>query len=516
MGAGRNGVMSGRRFFLLLVLYLFCHLLLRVLATGNAELDEAEQVVWGQHLSLGYGAELPLYTWLQAILFHLFGVNIFAVAILRSLLLFLLYLFTYLSALEISENKRCALTAAASLLLIPLISWEAQRILTHMLLATVLASASIFFFLRLLKTGKVQYYVFFGASAGLGMLAKYNFGIFFAALIIAACANPAMRKSLFNRRIFVAVAAFMLITALPFSWIMSHPQIAMAKAGKLHSGTGILGGYLAGFGDLLKGVAGFHLFLVPVILSIFIKAPLIEKGTPQSRELRNLLGRTVLTAIGICVIMILFFHVTHFKSRWLLPLLYPVPIYLVSLMQEKLGPSQLRRLLACSGVAAFAMLTALPARTLLARYTGTYSRMNDPYDLFAGELRKAGFTGGVIFAESNFVGGNLKLRFPESEVIVPGFHMLRFPRAVPRLLVWEATGKEDVPERLAPIAGSFPAACAGEVRYLEAPVLYLPERKVRLGFVIVSPASASLIPPWGKWAATDMAPQQSATRFLQP
>src|SRR5512137_939810 len=135
MGAERNEPVSGRRFFLFLILYLACHLLLRVLVTGNAELDEAEQVVWGQQFALGYGAELPLYTWLQAIFFSLFGTNIFAVSLLRSLLLFVLYLFTYLNALEITESRRCAIAAAASLVLIPLISWEAQRILITMLLA---------------------------------------------------------------------------------------------------------------------------------------------------------------------------------------------------------------------------------------------------------------------------------------------------------------------------------------------------------------------------------------------
>jgi 4-amino-4-deoxy-L-arabinose transferase-like glycosyltransferase len=517
MGSGGKKELSGRGFFLLLALYLACHLMLRVLATGNAELDEAEQIVWGQHLSLGYGAELPLYTWLQAIFFHLLGINIFAVALLRSLLLFLLYLFTYLGALEATENKSCALAAAASLLLIPLISWEAQRILTHMLLASALAAASIFFFLRLLKTGKVHYYISFGLFAGLGMLTKYNFGIFLTALTIAACANPVMRNSLTNRRILAAIMAFILITYFPFSWIMGHPQIAMAKAGKLHSAAaaGLLDGYLAGFGDLLKGVAGFHLFLVPVILSIFIKAPFIRESAARSRELHNLLGRTVLTAIGICVIMILFFHVTHLKSRWLLPLLLPVPIYIISLVQAKLGPRQLRMLLACSGVAALIVLTALPARVFLARHTGTYSRMNIPYDLFAGELRKSGFTGGVIVAESNLLGGNLKLRFPESEVVVPLLEKPRFPGTVPLLLVWDATGKEGAPERLAAIAESLSAASAREVRYKEAPALYMPERKERLGFIILFPASPSRMTAWERAAAMGIAPQPSATRFLQ-
>ena len=64
MGTEGNGEIGGCRFFLLLLLYLACHLLIRVLVTGNAELDEAGQVVWGKHLSLGYGAGLSLNTYL--------------------------------------------------------------------------------------------------------------------------------------------------------------------------------------------------------------------------------------------------------------------------------------------------------------------------------------------------------------------------------------------------------------------------------------------------------------------
>jgi 4-amino-4-deoxy-L-arabinose transferase-like glycosyltransferase len=516
MGAERNEPVSVRRFFLFLILYLACHLVLRVLVTGNAELDEAEQVVWGQQFALGYGAELPLYTWLQAIFFSLFGTNIFAVSLLRSLLLFVLYLFTYLNALEITESRRCAIAAAASLLLIPLISWEAQRILITMLLATVVTSVTLFLFLRILRTGLLRYYLLLGLAAGLGMLTKYNFGIFIFSLLLSALSIHKFRSRLASGKILATLAVFLLVTAAPFSWILSHSAAAMAKAGKLHpaADVSLFRGYLEGFGDLVKGVAGFHLFLVPVILSIFYKAPMVEDISPQNKELRNLLGRAVLIAIGICAILVLFFHVTHLKSRWLLPLLYPVPIYLISLLQDKLGLRQFRRVLVCSGVTAGFILLALPGRILLARHVGSYSRMNAPYDLLAVDLRKSGFIGGVIAAESDLVGGNLKLRFPESRVVVPGFEKVPASNTVPVLLVWDATGREGVPERLSSLVASLSLEGRVEVRYTEAPALYMPERKVRLGFILVLPRSSSQILSGEKRAAFHQMPQINAARFL--
>jgi 4-amino-4-deoxy-L-arabinose transferase-like glycosyltransferase len=493
MGIEREVSPSGRRFFLLLLLYLACHLLFRVVITGNAELDEAEQLVWGQSFALGYGAELPLYTWLQATFFSLFGTNIFAVALLRSTLLFLVYLFTYFNALEITGNRSCAVAAAASLLLIPLISWEAQRILITMLLATALTSISLFLFLRVMRTGLSRYYILLGLAAGFGMLTKYNFGIFAVSLLLSAVSVRALRSRLINMRMLATAAFFLMVTVAPFAWILSHPAAAMAKAGRLHpvADVGLLHGYLAGFGDLLKGIAGFHLFLVPVIFLIFLKAPIIADEYPRDDDLSKLLKRAVLIALSVCVILILFCHVTHLKARWLLPLLYPVPIYLVSKMQSRLGTQQLRRLLACSAVAAFIILVAMPGRIVFARQFGTFSRMNTPYDQLAMGLKRGGFTKGIIIAESNLLGGNLKLRFPENRVVVPGIEKLQLPGNVPVLLAWDATEKYGVPERLAPLAASLPSSDVSVPRYMEVPALHMPERRVRLGFILLLPDRAS-------------------------
>lgn len=488
---GKEAV-NGRAFFLFLALYLILHVAIRVVVSGNAELDEAEQIVWGAQFRLGYGAELPLYTWLQAIFFHLFGTNIVAVSLLRSLLLFLVYLFTFLNAREITGSERCGVAAAASLFLIPLISWESQRILTHMVLAVALEAISIFLFVRLLRTGKIRYFLLFGLSTGLGMLAKYNFGIFLAALIIASCSIPELRGSLVNRRWMATVLIFLLVTLPPFYWIATHPDAAMAKAGRLHpdQGLGLLSGYLAGFGELAKAVAGFHLLLVPILLATLARAPKAQDFTRQDRAINSLIVRTILIGLGICALMVLFFHVTHFKSRWLLPVLFPVPLYLIAVFQERLGVRQLGKLVLCTGVVAIAVLVAMPGRIVLASYTGSLGRMNYPYDSLAKELRKGGFSSGTIVADSYQLGGNLRLRFPESRIVVPAQGSVATADTGPFLLVWDATGFNGVPEWTISYSGSSDLIGDGEVRYMEAPSLYAPGHKARLGIIFVPPQRA--------------------------
>lgn len=41
------------------------HVLVRVAISPALKWDEAEQMLWSQQLALGYGAQPPLYTWLQ-------------------------------------------------------------------------------------------------------------------------------------------------------------------------------------------------------------------------------------------------------------------------------------------------------------------------------------------------------------------------------------------------------------------------------------------------------------------
>jgi hypothetical protein len=343
----------------------------------------------------------------------------------------------------------------------------------------------------MLRTGLLRYYLLFGLAAGLGMLTKYNFAIFLVALLLSAISLRTYHNRLADWKVLATAAAFFLVTAAPFSWILSNSGAAMAKTGKLHRGedAGLLRGCLAGLGTLTKAVAAFHAFLVPVYLLNFAWSPRSEDVAGQDRDRRKLVGRTVLFAISICIVMVLFFRVTFFKARWLLPLLYPVPIYLVAVVQERLGHRPFRRLLVCSAVVAGIIMLALPGRIVFARYTGSYSRMNYPYDQLAGQLRSAGFRDGIIVAENHQLGGNLKLRFPGSRVVVAGFGPL--PAAVDRqlLIVWDAAGSEGVPPLLSPLVASLPAGASGNIRQAEAPARYVPQKRERLAYIISGPGS---------------------------
>ncbi len=139
------------KFLILLGCYFSLHILLRVLISDSLDYDEAEQALLGQWLLAGYTEQPPLYTWIQHALFALFGKNVFAVSLLKNSLLFLTYVFVFLTSREILKDTRTAILATCSLLLIPQIGWESQRDMTHTTLVVCAAAASLWQALRLVK-----------------------------------------------------------------------------------------------------------------------------------------------------------------------------------------------------------------------------------------------------------------------------------------------------------------------------------------------------------------------------
>jgi len=135
------------KFLFLLIGYFSLHILLRVLISDSLDYDEAEQALLGQWLLPGYTEQPPLYTWIQYFLFKVFGKNVFAISLLKNALLFLTYLFVYLSAARLLKDTRAAILTASSLLLIPQIAWESQRDMTLVVLVSWQRS-TLFSFLR--------------------------------------------------------------------------------------------------------------------------------------------------------------------------------------------------------------------------------------------------------------------------------------------------------------------------------------------------------------------------------
>lgn len=498
-GPGESGVGSapdswangGVIFLAVLGVYFGLQVLMRTLLSTSLQSDEAEMVVLTQDWRWGYGSQPPLYNWLQKGLFAALGLNVLALSLFKNFLLWSIYLFVYLAAREIFGRVRPAVLAAAALLLLPQIAWESQRDQTHLVLATACAAATLFVFLRLLKTGRRSHFLVFGALAGVGLLSKYNFLLLPAALVASAMTFGATRAVVLRPRALLAGLAFVLITAPHVWWLLHHGDLALAESYKFKILPGHEGGaYVQGL--LRFGGAVLAFLAVPAVLYGSLcrgPRPIHPRGTVGDAEgaVLKLLERSLVLGVFTALLLVLGFRVTHVRDRWLQPLLFALPIVLVGRMRapsERVGG---RLLLTLAGLAATFVSLALSGTVLTANLLHRPHNLNIPYRALAAELRGAGFQQGSLIADSAFLGGNLKMQFQSSRVIVPDIPFDEPLPKGPRLMVWSANSGQDAPPGFLEFAARLCHLAPAELprQYREVPSDNGPKRSERLGFVWV-------------------------------
>jgi 4-amino-4-deoxy-L-arabinose transferase-like glycosyltransferase len=409
--------------------YCLGHVAIRLLAPGSVEHDEAEQLVLGQVLALGYGIQPPLYTWIQHAVFQTVGVGVFALALVKQGLLFATYLFCFLAARHMLEDARLAALAALSLWLIPQIGWEAQRDLSHSVLATALAAALVCVVVRLAEGPRTGLYVVAGLLIALGVLSKYSFGVFAAALLIAAASLEEFRSVLLHARLGLSLAVAAVVVAPHLVWVAGDPRVVTVDmAAKLRLlDTWSVGAATRGLWELAWSVTRF---VGPLVVVAAVLAPGAlrrprDRGGPRYRLLleRLLLVELALLAVGGAGL-----GLVEFKTRWLQPLLWVVALPL-ALRIRGTRPS-LRRLRAFAVIVAAVGILWLMAQlgaVWIGPWVGRYSRLHLPMRELAGQLRAAGFQRGTIVAGDRVLAGSLRLGFPDSRVLTPELPYLILP-----------------------------------------------------------------------------------------
>jgi 4-amino-4-deoxy-L-arabinose transferase-like glycosyltransferase len=247
-----------RRFLFLLALYLVPHAIIRLLLWNSLEYDEAEQLLFAQSLALGYSPQPPLYTWLLWPLVRLFGANVFALTLLKVGVLAGVYLLLYRLAARLLKDGRLACLAAFSPLVTQVFAWEAIRMMTHTALVCLLCLASLHTLLRLRERSRTGDFVLLGVWAGLGLLSKYNYSLFAAALLGAALIVEPFRARLLDRRLALAAAVAVAVFAPHGFWLTGHWEEAreyVLQYSHVQRENGSRKGALVGMGSLAWSLA---------------------------------------------------------------------------------------------------------------------------------------------------------------------------------------------------------------------------------------------------------------------
>ena len=301
--------------------YFLAQMVSRLLIGPALDLDEAEALFFGRDLALGYGPQPPLYFWLQWLFLALFGQGIPALAALKALILggAFVMIYRFLRAVLPPEG---AGVAVLSLGLLPELVWEAQRTLTHTNLVFLISVLTFWALRRLMVRQRGQDYLIFGVVVGLGLLSKHNFAVLVLAILAVTALHPRWRGRLSWRGLVLsgAVAAALVF---PYAlWLVQNPGIGTASLSKLAMRTDAAQALFAGLTAMLVAALSLYglaaVVLVPLILRhrAFLRRP-----WPDDLAIP---AATALGALAIVAVMIVVSGATSLKSRWLMPLGWPL------------------------------------------------------------------------------------------------------------------------------------------------------------------------------------------------
>ncbi|MGF1529575.1 MAG: glycosyltransferase family 39 protein, partial [Candidatus Competibacterales bacterium] len=312
-------------FWALLLGYCLGHALLRLGLSQGVSFDEAELLLDSQRLQWGYGSQPPLYIWLQALVFAP-GPSLVAMVAVKYGLLAVTLSASYLTARHWLGEANARL-ATVGLLLLPQVGFESHRDLSHTVAATAMGAASLYALARLVAEPRPRHFALLGATLGLGALAKYSFGLFAVALVVAAWSLPPWRAALWRPQALVVPAVAGAIALPHYLWLLDHWQRATAPTvAKLQPAAPGGWAWLVGVGHLLFSLCQF---VLPLVLVFALTRGLAPRPTPcpEARALLGRLGGVILVGL---VGLVLVANVTYFKDSWLQPLFFWLPLYLLA------------------------------------------------------------------------------------------------------------------------------------------------------------------------------------------
>jgi 4-amino-4-deoxy-L-arabinose transferase-like glycosyltransferase len=473
----------------------------RVLVYPAAGGDDAEQLLFSQVFAWGYDIRNPaLYTWLVIAVNAIFGPTIAGVELLKFFLLWLTYVLLFHAARRTISDERYAALAALSPLAIYYFAWDAAMGYSHSVLLLAVCAATYAIFLRLDRRGDLLSYGLLGMVFAAGVLAKYGYVLFAAAMIIAGLLDAGLRKRLINWR-FIITLALALALLSPhllwmYDWLQSHPGGLDARLAEKFNVPGAHSHLeLAAMGvwDAAQAFIGFLMPMLILFLVFFPHAFLkVAPGETASARHRRMLGWFIVLLLAFIAIMIIATGAARLRTHYMFVFIL-VPLYLFARAEAAKIPARAPARYALSLVLLAAVtVVAMPAKAIYDLFNCRKCTLQVPYDDFAAELRKNGFPGGTIvgFYYPYDLAGNFRVQFPDSRVISikhAGFIPPGQGEPEPCLLIWPPGHHNNIDQFAARALGAKPTGHE-PIRTLEARLPGGKERTIRLEYMVLGKA----------------------------
>ncbi|MEL6978296.1 MAG: glycosyltransferase family 39 protein [Pseudomonadota bacterium] len=427
---------------ILIIGYAVALLALRLSLSPFLEIDEAQfvgQVDW----RLVYAnSHPPLYNWALRGLLEATGWNWpLSTGLLKYALLCAYYLLAWDAARRLG-GPMAGMMAVAAAAFLPQIVWQSAHTLAHSIMVLTGSMAIGHAVILIWERPSLGRYVWLGAAAALGALAKFNFFLFAAPLMLVIALEPEARRRVFERPAWIALALFIVATTPSFIAAALDLEASAGRLSKLYSSSEgpwydppWLG--LDGFVSLLVASIAWAGPLAMVWALARWRSPREVVGAlPNAAPLRLLARAMALGMIAFALIVLAAdMHKVH--ERYLTPILAVAPVWLAA--RYPLGGAARRWVAGLAGVAFLGALIGV-----FAMVSNEKHRYAIPYQAIAAEIERAGAPPAPILAARHSDVANLTLALGWRGAAAPRYAAVE-DRA---LLVWR--GDRSPPMRLAP------------------------------------------------------------------
>jgi 4-amino-4-deoxy-L-arabinose transferase-like glycosyltransferase len=436
--------------------------LIRTLLGAPPNLDEAEQFAISDRFAFGYGPHPPLYQWLQTAAFQVFGVNYFAIAVVKNALLFATWAMLFLLGLKVTGNRLLAVIAGFGLLFSPSFAWESQIDHTHTVSNTFLAVLATYWMFSLIGKRSPLLYVALGLAIGLGLLAKYNFALFLLALVIAFASDRKARPVVLSPWFGLAIVVAAIIASGHYLYILANPVAGTAKLSELGlNRLGFVETRLEGIASFAAAIIGVHGIWLTVVFLGFLDRwsnprPPVHGIDEKHQHSSRLLLRLWLLLFGTFLGLVLIGGTTNFRDHWLQPEAAFFPLVLAIVFARQIDAVAFRRLAMAAAVLMVAIPVAVIANKRLFPGAQRDAAMPDPAAIAAMAPEAAdGSIPVVILADDGksrwFAAGHLRYWL---QIPVPRFDGTMPGTAVTPAVILFNAGAESPTEAFSRLAGA--------------------------------------------------------------
>jgi 4-amino-4-deoxy-L-arabinose transferase-like glycosyltransferase len=477
--------------------YVLAFAVLRLAGSPYIGTDDVQQALAAQSWAWGYEPRNPpLYTWLLMGAYSAFGVTQIAHVFVKYALILATFVFAYLSGRRMFKTPGYAELSALSLMMVHLIGISEHTVFTH----TVALGAALFMtwwaVLRVLQERRALDYALLGVACALGTLAKYNFVLILAPILLLGLSRRDTRAAVLDGRMLIAIGIAALMLAPHTLWVHDVRfdfLDRLRKTSGVEAHSNYAANISAGFADL---VSTMLVELAPFwIVAAIAFWPQLRAARAQMRPEHRLLWFSMALNLAFVILFIFTQGASELKSRYLAPLILQAPLALFAWLDEH-NTTPLRLRWYVVALVATAVLTYAGIFWQSFFYHEHCKRCwrEMPIEQLAQQMRAGGFTGGTIIANEWHVGGNLRLQFPDAAILVPGFAETSTPRTGGQCAMAWNTRLDGVepPEHMVRLAAErIGAAPGGSPVFIRAPLLRSHRRLDGLAYWIVPNADGN-------------------------